>query len=167
MAKVNPGGDFMSDEVSYRLAREEDYPIAMKFYSLLNKHFQKTGYLLPSPENIGQLWLDSFVRTLGRFSIMYVAEGEGRVVGFILARIKRLPPYMGGVMVGELSDMWIEEEYRRLGIGKQLSVLCLDWLKEQKVHSVEIQVLVGNDASWKLYENFGFVLDYRHARLML
>lgn len=157
----------MSDEIKYRLAREEDFPIIMEFYTYLNKHFQKTGYLLPSPEDIGQLWLDSFVRTLGRFSILYVAEVNDRVIGFILARIKRLPPYMGGAMVGEISDMWIEENFRRLGIGKQLSILCLDWLKEQKVHSVEIQVLVGNKASWKLYEGFGFVRDYWHARLNL
>lgn len=157
----------MSEKVSYRLAREDDFPKAMEYYSNLNKHFQKTGYLLPSPDNIGQLWLDSFVRTLGRFSIMYVAEVEGKMVGFILARIKRLPPYMGGVMVGEISDMWIEEDFRRLGIGKHLSTLCLDWLKKQKVHSVEIQVLVGNEASWKLYEGFGFVMDYFHGRLIL
>ena len=157
----------MSEEVNYRLATESDYPVAMEFYAFLNKHYQKTGYLLPSPENIGRLWLDTFVRTLGRFSIVYVAQVEGRVVGFSLARIKCLPPYMGGVMVGELGDIWVVEEYRRLGIGKQLSILCLDWLKEQKVHSVEVKVLVGDEASWKLYESFGFVTDFRDARLML
>jgi len=60
----------LSEEVIYRLATESDYPVAMELYTFLNKHYQKTGYLLPSPENIGRLWLDTFVRTLGRFSIM-------------------------------------------------------------------------------------------------
>jgi RimJ/RimL family protein N-acetyltransferase len=69
--------------------------------------------------------------------------------------------------VGELSDAWVVAGYRRLGIGKQLSILCLDWLKEQKVHSVEVKGLVGDEVSWKLYESFGFVTDFRDARLML
>lgn len=157
----------MSDEINYRFAREDDFPIIMKFYVYLNKYYQQTGFLLPSPENVSQLWMDSFVRTLGRFSILIVAEVKDQVVGFILARIKRSPPYMGGVLVGELSDMWVVEEYRKTGIGKQLIVLGLEWVKEQKVHSVEVQIPVGIDASWRICESLGFVMDYRHGRLML
>jgi len=74
---------------------------------------------------------------------------------------------MGGVLVGELSDMWIEPEFRRLGIGRKLSDLAIDWLKMHPIHSIEIQVLVGNEASYKLYESMGFVCDFRHARLLV
>ena len=69
-------------------------------------------------------------------------------------------------MVGTLSDMWIEEQGRRLGIGRKLSELALDWLRQQGVHSIEIQVLAHNDPSWNLYESMGFKLELKQARLL-
>lgn len=152
--------------VHYRLATEADFPILIEFYTRLNQFFYQVGYRLPHPENVGEVWLDSFRRTLGRFSRVDVAELDGRVVGFMLCRIKRVPAYMGGVLVGELSDMWIEPEARRLGIGDKLSRLALNWLRDQGVHSVEIQVLRDNEASWKLYERMGFKLEFRVGRLL-
>ena len=154
----------MSD-VTYRLATENDFPIMKEFYTKLNQHFHKFGYRLPVPENIGEVWLDTFKKTLGKFSIAYVAEFEGRVVGFLLARVKRLPTYMGGVLVGELSDEWIEPEVRRLGVGAHMCHMALSWLREQKVHSVEIQVLNGNEASWKMLSAMGFAQEFRVGRL--
>ncbi|HEX7975843.1 MAG TPA: GNAT family N-acetyltransferase [Anaerolineales bacterium] len=152
--------------VEYRLVTEADFSAIMEMYAQLNTYFYRMGYRLPHPENVGQVWLDSFRRTLGRFSNVFIAELEGRVVGFMLCRIKRVPPYMGGVLVGELSDMWILADARRLGIGDALSRLALDWLHAQGAHSVEIQVLRDNEASWKLYERMGFQLEFRVGRLL-
>jgi RimJ/RimL family protein N-acetyltransferase len=152
-------------EVTYREATESDFPVMAKFYTLLNQHFHQFGYRLPVPENVGEVWLDTFKRTLGKFSIAYVAVYEENVVGFLLARIKRLPPYMGGILVGELSDEWIVPEVRRLGVGAHMCHLALEWLRNQKVHSVEIQVLTGNDASWNMLSAMGFKQEFRVGRM--
>ena len=152
--------------VSYRTATEADFPVVTEMYSLLNTYFYQMGYRLPHPENVGEVWIDSFKRTLGRFSNVFIAEVEERVVGFMLCRIKRVPSYMGGVLVGELSDMWIDSSARRMGIGDKLSRLALDWMRGQGAHSVEIQVLKDNEASWKLYERMGFQLEFRVGRLL-
>lgn len=153
-------------EVTYRLVREDDLPILAEMYLELNEYFYKMGYRLPHPDNVGEVWLDSFRRTLGRFSNVFIAEVGGQVAGFMLCRIKRVPPHMGGVLVGELSDMWIIRDARRLGIGDRLSRQALAWLREQGVHSVEIQVLRDNEASWKLYDRMGFQLEFRVGRLL-
>jgi ribosomal protein S18 acetylase RimI-like enzyme len=158
--------DTPTSQVSYRLVQESDFPTIMGMYAQLNDYFYKMGYRLPHPENVGQVWLDSFRRTLGRFSNVFIAEVNGGVAGFMLCRLKRVPAYMGGVLVGELSDMWIEASARRLGIGDRLSRLALDWLREQGAHSVEIQVLKDNEASWKLYDRMGFQLEFRTGRLL-
>lgn len=152
--------------VSYRTATEVDFSVITEMYSLLNTYFYQMGYRLPHPENVGEVWLDSFKRTLGRFSNVFIAEVEERVVGFMLCRLKRVPSYMGGVLVGELSDMWIDSSTRRMGIGDKLSRLALDWMRGQGAHSVEIQVLKDNEASWKLYERMGFQLEFRVGRLL-
>ena len=154
-------------EVSYRLVQESDFPIIVEMYKLLNNYFYKMGYRLPHPENVGEVWLDSFRRTLGRFSNVFLAEVGGKPVGFILCRIKRLAPYMGGVMVGEISDVWVDSSARRRGIAAQLCRQGIDWLRSQDVHSIEVQVLMGNEASQKLFESLGFVLELHMSRLNL
>jgi ribosomal protein S18 acetylase RimI-like enzyme len=151
---------------AYRTVREDDFPIIMEMYTLLNTYFYRMGYRLPHPENVGEVWLDSFKRTLGRFSNVFIAELDGQVVGFMLCRLKRVPAYMGGVLVGELSDMWIDASARRMGIGDKLSRLAMDWMRQQGAHSIEIQVLKDNEASWKLYERMGFQLEFRVGRLL-
>ncbi len=150
----------------YRTVREDDFPTLVEFYNQLNTYFYRMGYRLPHPENVGEVWLDTFRRTLGRFSNVFIADLDGRVVGFMLCRLKRVPAYMGGVIVGELSDMWIDSSARRMGIGDKLSRLALDWMRQQGAHSVEIQVLKDNEASWKLYERMGFQLEFRVGRLL-
>jgi RimJ/RimL family protein N-acetyltransferase len=152
-------------EVTYRQAEEKDFLILEEYYTKLNQHFRQYGYRLPVPENIGGVWLDTFRRTLGKFSMAYVAEYEGKVRGFLLARIKRLPAYMGGEFVGELSDEWIEPEIRRLGAGAHMCHMGLEWLRTQNVHSVEIQVLSGNEPSWNMLAAMGFKQEFRVGRM--
>lgn len=153
-------------EIIYRLVKEEDYPTIKEMYVKLDAYFRTLNLRLPEPEDVGQVWLDSFVRTLGKFSQVHITEMDGEVVGFMLSRVLRVPPYWGGVMVGTLSDMWIRRKGRRMGVGDKLSRLALEWLREQGVHSIEIQVLEDNLASWKLYENMGFKPELRQARLL-
>ena len=107
-----------------------------------------------------------FRRTLGRFSILYVAEVEGEVVGFIVARLKRVPEYLGGVMVGELKDMWVEHNrcaawasaksccaWRSNGAARRMSTRC------------EAQILLGNEPIIKLVEYLGMKKELYQFRM--
>lgn len=154
------------NEVNCRLATEDDYPLLMEMYSRLNEYFYHVGYRLPRPENVGQLWLDSFKRTLGRFSNLFVAEIDGEVAGFLLCRLKRLPAHMGGLMVGEISDVWTEAKARRMGVGEKLSRCAIEWMREQEVHSIEVQILKDNQASLRMFESLGFKLEFSTVRLL-
>ena len=55
-------------EITYRLTTEDDLPVIKEMYVLLNEFFYTMGYQLPKPDDVGQTYLDSFQRTLGRFS---------------------------------------------------------------------------------------------------
>lgn len=158
--------DVMTPEITYRLTTEADFPIICDMYVKLNDFFYEMGYQLPQPEDVSQAYLNSFQRTLGRYTNSWVAEIESEIVGYILCRIKRVPEYMGGVLVGELSDMWIVPSARRLGVGEKLVRIAIGWLRELEVHSIEIQVLTKNEASWKIFDKMGFKEEYRAARLM-
>lgn len=158
--------------ILFRTASEGDFATLAEKYEELNATYYRLGYLLPHPENVGQAWLDSFRRTLGRFSNVFLAEfapeaGQpAQMAGFALCRVKRLPAHLGGILVGELADIWIAPEARRLGLGRQLTQMVLDWLQAQKVHSVEVQVLRDNQPAWSLFEQMGFRYELRAARLI-
>jgi ribosomal protein S18 acetylase RimI-like enzyme len=72
---------------------------------------------------------------------------------------------MGGVTVGEISNLWVDSSARRMGIAAKLCRTGIDWLRAQDVHSIEAQVLRGNEASQKLFEDLGFVFELRMSRL--
>lgn len=152
--------------IIYRQAVETDFPDLAEMYTRLNNSFYQYGYRLPQPEDVGEAWLTSFRRTLGRFSNLYVAESHSQLAGFTLCRIKRIPAHMGGVTVGELSDLWLEEHARRQGIARRLVNLAVEWMRGQGVHSIEVQVLRKNNASLALFEQLGFETEFRVLRLM-
>ena len=91
--------DPSTPETIYREAVEADFPVVAALYEKLDNLLRQHTYSFPRVEKVGELWLDMFRRTLGRFSVLYVAELEGEIVGFIVARLKRVPEYLGGVMV--------------------------------------------------------------------
>jgi GNAT superfamily N-acetyltransferase len=158
----------MSDEsiaVIYREAAETDLPAVEALYAKLDQFLREFSYNFPEVENVGALWLDMFRRTLGRFSVLYVAEYQGEIMGFIVARIKRVPAYLGGVMVGELKDMWVEHKVRRLGVGEKLLRLAIEWCRDQDVHSLEAQILLGNDPIIKLVEYLGMKRELYQMRM--
>lgn len=152
-------------QVTYREASEADLPAVAAMYDKLDQLLRQHPYHFPEVDNVGTLWLDIFRRTLGRFSAIYLAEYQGEVVGFILARVKRVPEYLGGVMVGELKDMWVEHKVRRLGIGEKLLRLAIEWCRAQNVHSLEAQILVGNEPIIKLVKSLGMTPELYQMRL--
>mgnify|MGYP001033735016 FL=1 len=153
-------------QVACRLAVPTDFPVLSEMYCRLYDSYYQYNFRLPRPADPGSAWLDSFSRTLGRFSSLYVAEVDGSLCGYLLCRVKRTPQHLGaGVLVGEISDVWLEPERRGLGIAGQLIRLALDWLRQQNVHSVEAQVLKGNQASLSFFQGMGFEEELSVVRL--
>ena len=152
-------------QVVYRQAEESDFPAVAAHYEKLDYLLHQYTYSFPSVDNVGELWLDMFKRTLGRFSVLYVCEVDGVIAGFIVARLKRVPEYLGGVMVGELKDMWVEPEVRKLGIGEELLRLAIEWCRAQNAYSCEAQILVGNQPIINLIEYLGMKTELYQFRL--
>jgi ribosomal protein S18 acetylase RimI-like enzyme len=154
-------------EAVVRPAAEAELSEIARMYADLDAHYRQFPYHFPRLEDLGQAWLDSFRRTLGRFSQLFVAELDGRIVGFSLGRLKRVAPYRGGFLVGEISDVWVHPDARRLHIGEVLNLQTIAWLGNQGAESVEVQVLEGNEPIQHLYRKLGFQPELRQLRLNL
>jgi ribosomal protein S18 acetylase RimI-like enzyme len=159
------------------MVTKDDFPTVAGMYEKMNNYLRRFNFTLPEVENAGGKWLNTYRRTLGRFSIIYVAEIltpekhasetplSSEIVGFISARLKQVPPHMGGVMVGEMMEIWIEPRVRRLGIGDKLVHMTLAWLKEKDAQSVEVQILVDNVPSINLVKSMGMKPELYQLRL--
>ena len=57
---------------------------------------------------------------------------------------------------GELDSLFIDEDYRRVGLGRRLAESAVEWLKAEGAHPIFLTVVVGNDEAVRFYETLGF-----------
>jgi ribosomal protein S18 acetylase RimI-like enzyme len=58
---------------------------------------------------------------------------------------------------GEIDSIFVDDQYRRSGIGEQLMYKGLAWLKAGKVKKTIVAVAAGNETAIPFYESFGFM----------
>ena len=58
-----------------------------------------------------------------------------------------------GLQKGYIAMLAVEQEYRRLGIGKKLVQLTLDRMKEEKIAECILETEIDNSAALRLYES--------------
>lgn len=58
---------------------------------------------------------------------------------------------------GEVDSIYIEEEYRSIGIGAHLIKRALNWMDEKGVKSKKIVMAVGNEELLSFYQKFDFL----------
>ncbi len=151
-------------EIVIRPGLKDDLPAAAVLWQELQFFHQKVGLAFPLDEQSPTAWTASFERTLGRFSYLWVAELDGQISGFLLARVKRTPAYLGGVMVGEISDLYVAESLRGQKVAARLVALALEEFQRQQVHSVEVQVMAANQGGVAFWHAQGFETELVQVR---
>lgn len=79
-------------------------------------------------------------------------SGKKRMIGYCVSSVD----YLGG---GEIDSLFVEERFRKDGVGKGLMERSLAWLEKQKVppEKVKIVVAAGNEEAYPFYGKFGFI----------
>ncbi|MFC1463178.1 GNAT family N-acetyltransferase [Verrucomicrobiota bacterium] len=85
-----------------------------------------------------------------------VAVEDSEIVGIVLAKIMHALPISKHPRKGYISNLYVVEGSRRKGIGTELARRALDWLTDQEVHLVSLEIHEGNAAAQKLYRDLGF-----------
>jgi GNAT superfamily N-acetyltransferase len=87
-------------------------------------------------------------------SVVYVHEESGNVVGYIDGIIRYrttlLPP-----VVGQIGTMFVEESYRRKGIGKSLVRKICSHFEEKGVDEVNLRYVIGNKEADSFWSSLG------------
>src|SRR5690349_25052459 len=106
-------------------------------------------------ERMYQSWLTE--RASDARAVFLVAERQERgPVAFLIGglareiRIYKLEEY------GFIHDLWVEEDYRNEGLGRQLVMRAIERFKEMGVRQVRLDTAAANDAARKLFAGCGF-----------
>lgn len=119
-------------------------------------HEPKSTYYEPVPN--AEAKFASYARKLMRRkdAAVFVARENGKLVGYLIAKIEEGPPVFKLKKRGLITDAFVERGYRRRGIGRRLVERALDWFKAQNLESAELSVYVKNMAGRVAWKQMGF-----------
>jgi GNAT superfamily N-acetyltransferase len=120
------------------------------------KSMEDKGLLIKILADGGKLWRKSIENGLGKIHNVVIAVADGKAVGFIWGYIHLSPSYTGNILLGVWNGLYVLPEFRSHGISKMLYMDLEKWYIEKKAHSIEAQVLIGNQHSMKGMKKMGF-----------
>lgn len=88
-------------------------------------------------------------------SLLLVATFEKKIVGFIYMIVKKLDDIFIH-KEGFIEALFVEEEYRNLGIGKLLILNAISWAKQNKIKYLDIDVMTENKNAVNFYNKLKF-----------
>jgi ribosomal protein S18 acetylase RimI-like enzyme len=124
--------------------------------SALHERWDAAKYpFLPGIAGMYDGWLRSLAKN--KRGVFLVAEGSGgKIAGFVVGTVEREIPIYRLEEFGFIHDLWVEEEYRHEGIGRQLVMLAVEKFKEMGMKQVRLDTAMKNEEARKLFEGCGF-----------
>jgi GNAT superfamily N-acetyltransferase len=156
-------------EISIREWEKKDLPkIQESWLDYCRNAARSDMHFKPDYDKAMEKWL------LGRFrltsSIGYVAETDGQLAGFLIARVddwESIPPVIEPRRIGIIDAVYVAEEFRRQGIASRLVERAIQLMEDAKVDAIETIYDAWNDASARTWRRAGFAPWMVHAYRML
>lgn len=107
---------------------------------------------------------ESFIRELfeSKEAKIFVAMENGKILGYILAKVDEYPPvYLYG-KYGAIYDLIVKSTYRRRGIGTKLLEKSIEWFYSQGLDRIELKSVSKNEKANSFYLKNGFQ-DYKRV----
>jgi GNAT superfamily N-acetyltransferase len=146
-------------KTEYILLDQSDHPNWDEVAGLFTRMYarmEEMGLKLPLAEGGTEKWLKTAQNTSGKFGIVVVAKDGDQTIGFAHGMLKFLPDYLGGLPVGTITHVFVDENSRHVGIGRELVNELEEWFSTKKVHSVELQVITANPVAREFWTRLGY-----------
>jgi len=146
-------------EFSIREVSPQDFGAVCELFEDVEAlHRNAVPRVFRKPE--GRDWIRDIVSaaTTDGDSVLFVAEGGGRVVGLAHAAIRRAPdlPFVVPRRYAVIQDLVVSEDSRGSGIGGALVEKVHEWALDKGVSEVELYVWEFNRAALAFYEKHGY-----------
>ena len=128
----------------------------MESYRNLSEHFEPADDAENAWESFARKQLDE------RDSLLIVAEVGNKIIGYCLARIQLNPPFIRIRKNGVISNLFVEEAFRRRGIGRKLFDFARKWFEQKGVEHLLVTVVHHSPVAQGFWRAMGFT-DYLDA----
>jgi ribosomal protein S18 acetylase RimI-like enzyme len=114
----------------------------------------------PNPAQMYRRWLAT--RAADPSSVFLVAERDALMkdvpflAGFLVGTIEESIPIYRIDRFGFIHDVWVEQDYRHEGIGRQMAMLAMEKFRELGVKQVRLETAAANEPARKLFASCGF-----------
>ena len=98
-------------------------------------------------------WLTQYHQN--RHSLLFVAESEGFISGFILAHVQTQEWYRE-TRVGLIGACFVHSLYRRRGLASQMVAEVKNWFRNEQVTYIDVVWDEGNVDAEKFWQALGF-----------
>lgn len=122
----------------------------LRYHQKLNKYF--------TPAKDAKIFLNGFLRKCVRskkFCVLVASSGDV-IVGYGIAGLSSRPPIFKNQKIGFIYDLYVQEKYRRSGVGKIILLAMYDWFRENDIKDVELSVQAINDSGNSFWDKEGF-----------
>jgi len=140
-----------------RKARPEDFKAVQDLNYQLFVHDQEYDPLLKMTwpyDKEGAAYLAK--RVAGKEGVCFVAELDGRVIGYLCGGMMKPYSYRMVKKQAELENTLVAAEYRGQRIGEKLFESLMAWAKEQGAERILVSAAAQNLEAIKFYRRVGF-----------
>lgn len=97
---------------------------------------------------------------------MFVAEYRGTIAGMILCTVRNSPvfPLFVPRRYGHINELVVSESFQGQGIGRRLVQRVHEWVQDQGISEIELDVYEFNTPARTLYEHLGYETMRRTMR---
>jgi ribosomal protein S18 acetylase RimI-like enzyme len=151
-------GRFNVDKVVIRPVTANDAPAIAELWESLVAYHQALDDALPgaAPNGSGRYTKRLLQHLDDEYTRAFVAEVDGKVIGFILGMVvDLLPDIFAQEPGGFLADIYVDSVYRRSGIGRSLVEALIQWFRGQGVTHFDWHVAAHNPDAIAFWHSMG------------
>jgi ribosomal protein S18 acetylase RimI-like enzyme len=150
-----------------RPARPDEVDDVGRMWHEMYAYQQQRGMMLPLRDDAVEIYKHEISNRLDtKLSVIFVAELDDGLAGFLAAQTKRLPPFLSTdkPLVGYIGAVYVRPAARRHHLGKALVDASFAWFERAGVGSIELQVIDGNELARAFWEGMGFQVELVQMR---
>lgn len=126
-------------------------------HKLCQKEFKEYDPTINPDYSITDKGKEDFKKDLTKEnSIGFVVEDDNKIIGYVIGYFYKGESYRNVDQIGEIGNMWIDDEYRSQGIGKEFIENLEKWFKEKNVKRIKVVATFQNQKAIDFYKREGF-----------
>jgi len=154
--------------INIRKAHKKDIEILSILWNELILFHKSKNIIFPITQDWKKLKEEELEWIIeSRQVLIYVAEADAKVIGYIRGSIRKIPPLYDIKNEGSIEEIYIMPEYRRRGLATQLVRCIMEDFKEKEVDYIDIHVDQDNDIGQKFWDGLGFSTVSTHKRYQM